>query len=67
MLVGNKVDLANVRRQVDFSQALQLSKELDLAGCLEMSAKDGGETVDDAFFIVATNAFDNQTSIKQSR
>ena len=35
-----------------------MAKELKLAGAVEASAKDGSDTIDDAFFITAVNAID---------
>ena len=40
ILVGNKIDLADEGRQVKFSEAEQLARDLGLAGCVETSAKE---------------------------
>lgn len=41
LLVGNKVDLAEDKREVEFSDACQLAEHLGLAGVIETSAKEG--------------------------
>jgi len=43
---------------VEFKEAHALAKRLGLAGIVETSAKEGHETLNDAFFIVAANAMD---------
>ena len=58
VIVGNKLDLADDERQVNFCDAQNLARELKLAGALEASAKDGSDTIDDAFFIATVNAID---------
>jgi small GTP-binding protein len=59
VLVGNKLDLED-SRQVKYHEGLELAKKLGLAGFVETSAKDGSQSLDDAFFITCVNAFDNQ-------
>lgn len=61
MLVGNKLDLED-NRQVKNHEGLELARKLGLAGFVETSAKDGNQSLDDAFFITCVNAFDNQFS-----
>lgn len=57
-MVGNKLDLAETNREVEFSDALDLARKLGLAGIVETSAKDGDDNCNDAFFIIAGNAMD---------
>lgn len=58
LLVGNKADLAAEKRQVLFSDAERLARQMGLAGVLETSAKLGSSSLNDAFSITAVNAFD---------
>ena len=41
MLVGNKTDLAENNREVNFTDAVALARKLGLAGIVETSAKTG--------------------------
>jgi hypothetical protein len=41
VLVGNKIDLAENEREVNFTEALALARKLGLAGIVETSAKAG--------------------------
>jgi hypothetical protein len=59
MLVANKLDLAEEQRQVTYQEGLDLAKQLQLAGFVETSAKDGNPTLDDSFFVTCVNAFDS--------
>ena len=59
VLVGNKVDLADEKREVPFKDAVLLAKRLGLAGVVETSAKTGLETSDDAFFLTAARGLDS--------
>ena len=58
ILVGNKSDLADERRQVSFGQAELLARQLGLAGVVETSAKEGSDSLFDAFYVVTANAVD---------
>ena len=62
ILVGNKVDLATEKRQVDYSDAERLGRRLGLAGVVETSAKEGSPSLDDAFYLAIANALDAQES-----
>ena len=62
ILVGNKTDL-EYQRQVNFEEAVQLAKQLNLAGCLETSAKDNSQ-VDEAFFVAVSNAMDYKNRLE---
>ncbi len=58
VLVGNKVDLAFESRQVSFDEAETLARRMGMAGVVETSAKEGNETLDDAFYMAIANALD---------
>ncbi len=58
VLVGNKVDLAFESRQVSFDEAETLARRMGMAGVVETSAKEGNETLNDAFYITIANALD---------
>lgn len=68
MLVGNKSDLAETRRQVSSDEAVRLAKRLGLAGVYETSAKFDEQqamtqslaTVDDVVFRSVLNCLDNK-------
>ena len=47
-----------------FSDAEKLARELGLTGVVETSAKEGSDTIDDAFFIAIVNAM---TTIESER
>ena len=46
---------------------MDLAKRLKLAGAVETSAKDGTDTIDDAFFITAVNAIDIKEGVVAHR
>ena len=50
------------KRAVDFNDALSLAKQYGLAGAVETSAKEGSQSLYDAFFLVTANALDHQKS-----
>ena len=58
MLVANKTDILSEQREVALEDAVKVAKELQLAGVVETSAKDGLESVDDGFYITIINAFE---------
>lgn len=58
MLVANKTDIPSEQREVALEDAVKVAKELQLAGVVETSAKDGLESVDDGFYITIINAFE---------
>ena len=58
VLVGNKTDLGESQRKVEFAEACKLAREFGLAGAIETSAKEGSQTLFDAFFLATENAFD---------
>ncbi len=58
MLVANKTDITSEHREVALEDAVKVAKELQLAGVVETSAKDGLESVDDGFYITIINAFE---------
>ena len=62
MLVGNKTDLGECHRKVEFAEACSLAKEFGLAGAVEASAKEGSQSLYDAFFLATANALDYQKS-----
>ena len=62
VLVANKVDLAAEKRHVSFQEAEELAKKLGLAGFIETSAKEGLDSLTDAFYIAAVNAVDIRDS-----
>ena len=55
--MGNKLDIAE-RRAVDFEEAISLAKQYGLAGAVETSAKEGLQSLYDAFYLATTNALD---------
>lgn len=58
VLVANKTDIPSEQREVALEDAVKVAKELQLAGVVETSAKDGLESVDDGFYITIINAFE---------
>ena len=66
LLVANKLDLADEKRQVTIEEAEQLARRMGLAGAIEISAKEGSDHLDDTFFITAVNALDARESERPS-
>ena len=66
MLIGNKADM-QAQRQVEYPEAVQLAKQLGLAGIVETSAKEGSQSLDDAFFVTAANALDSKMASGNNR
>lgn len=60
VLVANKTDMPHEKREVTLEDAVKVAKELQLAGVVETSAKDGLESVDDGFYITILNAFEKR-------
>ena len=65
ILVGNKVDLAPEKRQVSYEEAETLAKRMGMAGFVETSAKEGNESLDDAFNMAVVNALDAMVRQKE--
>jgi isopenicillin N synthase-like dioxygenase len=57
--------LADDKRQVTYAEAQQLARKLGLAGFVETSAKDGTQSINDAFFIACTNSFDTHVEAER--